>query len=157
MMEDGDRENGSTPAPKPRRRAPAAKKPAPAASAPSAPSAAAVAAVRRKAPARRKPGAPKKKTAAAIAGGLSLETMLRGFAEKATEAGASLASLSGEGVQSARRAIGQAGAVSKSTIDRITREWQRMDGKRRAQFIAALLAALAAASAPIVRSKLKKR
>ncbi|MEP7132065.1 MAG: hypothetical protein ABI914_02795 [Acidobacteriota bacterium] len=150
-MQDDDREDGSTPAPKPRRRAPAAKKPAPAASA------ATVAAVRRKAPARRKAAAPKKKQAVAVAGGLSLETMLRGFADRATEAGASLASLSGEGVQSARRAIGQAGAVSKNTIDRITREWQRMDGKRRAQFIAALLAALAAASAPIVRSKLKKR
>ncbi|MEO8189777.1 MAG: hypothetical protein ABI682_05505 [Acidobacteriota bacterium] len=156
-MEDDNRQERSTPAPKPRRRAPAAKKSAPAASAPSPAAVAAVAAVRRKTPSQRKSVAPKKKQAAAVAGGLSLETMLRGFADRATEAGASLAALSGEGVQSARRAIGQAGAVSKSTIDRITREWQRMDGKKRAQFIAALLAALAAASAPIVRSKLKKR
>ena len=138
-MEDENRDE-TTPAPKLRRRAPAkrsAKPPAP-----------------RKAPVRRKPAARKK---AAAAAGVSLEKMLRGFAEKATEAGASVASLSGEGVQSARRAIGKAGAASKSTIDRITREWQRMDAKKRARFIAALLAALAAASAPIVRSRLKKR
>ncbi|MEP6802555.1 MAG: hypothetical protein ABJC07_11485 [Acidobacteriota bacterium] len=127
-------------APRPRRRAPAKKS--------------TTATARRKTPVRRKPAVRKK---AAAPRGMSLEKMLRGFSEKATKAGASLASLSGEGVQSARRAIGQAGAVSKSTIDRITREWQRMDGKKRAQFIAALLAALAAASAPIVRSKLKNR
>ena len=66
-------------------------------------------------------------------------------------------SISGEGVKSARRALGEAGAASKSTIDRIAREWKKMDAKRRAQFVAALLGALAAASAPIVRSKMKKR
>ena len=139
-MEDENREEGATQAPKMRRRAPAKRT--------------ATGTARRKAPVRRKPAVRKK---AAAPQGMSLEKMLRGFAEKATDAGASLASLSGEGVQSARRAIGQAGAASKSTIDRITREWQRMDAKKRAQFIAALLAALAAASAPIVRSRLKKR
>lgn len=138
-MEDENKEEGAMRAPRPRRRAPAKKS--------------ATATARRKTPVRRKPAVRKK----VAAPGMSLERMLRGFAEKATEAGASLASLSGEGVQSARRAIGQAGAASKSTIDRITRQWQRMDAKKRAQFIAALLAALAAASAPIVRSKLKNR
>jgi len=139
-MEDENREEGAAPGPKPRRRAPAKKQ--------------ASVTARPRTPVRRKPAVRKK---AAAPRGMSLEKMLRGFAEKATGAGASLASLSGEGVQSARRAIGQAGAASKSTIDRITREWRRMDPKKRAQFIAALLAALAAASAPIVRSRLKKR
>lgn len=140
-MEDENREE--SPAPKPRRRTPAKK------------SAAAPvrrkAAVSRKAPARGK--APAKKKASVG----TLETMLRGFAQKASEAGASVASFSGEGVASARRAFGQAGEASKSTIDRITKEWQGMDAKKRAQFIAALLAALAAASAPLVRSQMKKR
>jgi hypothetical protein len=103
---------------------------------------------------RKKPGAvrraPKKKPA-------SLEGLLRDFSKRASKAGASIASLSGGGLDSAKKAIGQAGAASRSTIDRLTHEWRRMDAKKRAQFAAALLAALAAASAPIVRSSLKKK
>jgi hypothetical protein len=140
-MEDENREQ--SPAPKPRRRAPAKK--------------AAGTSVRRKAPAAGKAPARRKAPAKKKAAAGSLETMLRGFARKASEAGASVATFSGEGVASARRAFGQAGEASKSTIDRITKEWQRMDAKKRAQFIAALLAALAAASAPLVRSQMKKR
>ena len=117
---------------------------------------------RRKAPARRAggakaPGGTKSARKGASRKGTAVERVLRGFARKANQAGASLAALSGEGVVSARRALGSAGAASKSTIDRIAREWKQMDARRRAQFIAALLAALAAASAPIVRSKMKKR
>jgi len=117
---------------------------------------------RRKAPARRagaaraagrrksaRKGASRKETA--------VQKVLRGFTRRANQAGASLAAISGKGVVSARRALGSAGAASKRTIDRIAREWKKMDARRRAQFIAALLAALAAASAPIVRSKMKKR
>ncbi|MCA1583001.1 MAG: hypothetical protein LC796_16770 [Acidobacteria bacterium] len=140
-MEDENRDE--PPASKPRRRAPAKKS--------------AAAAARRKAPASRQAPARRKAPAKKRAAAGTLETMLRGFARKASEAGASVASISGEGVASARRAIGQAGDVSKSTIDRIMKEWQRMDAKKRAQFIAALLAALAAASAPLVRSQMKKR
>ena len=94
--------------------------------------------------------APKKKPA-------TLEGLLRDFSRRASKAGASIASISGEGLDSAKKAIGQAGAASRSTIDRLTHEWKRMDAKKRAQFAAALLAALAAASAPIVRSSLKKK
>ncbi|MDQ2969648.1 MAG: hypothetical protein M3R34_00775 [Acidobacteriota bacterium] len=117
---------------------------------------------RRKAPARRAGGSKargrgKAARKGASRKGVSVEEVLRGFARKANQAGASLAAISGEGLDSARRALGTAGAASKSTIDRIAREWKQMDGRRRAQFIAALLAALAAASAPIVRSKMKKR
>jgi hypothetical protein len=107
------------------------------------------------APARKKASpvrrAPKKKKPA------SLEGLLRDFSKRASKAGASIASISGGGLDSAKKAIGQAGAASRSTIDRLTHEWRRMDGKKRAQFAAALLAALAAASAPIVRSSLKKK
>ncbi|MDQ6893708.1 MAG: hypothetical protein M3167_13625 [Acidobacteriota bacterium] len=106
------------------------------------------------APARKKAGAarrePKKKPA-------SLEGLLRDFSKRASKAGASIASISGGGFDSAKKAIGSAGAASRSTIDRLTHEWRRMDARKRAQFAAALLAALAAASAPIVRSSLKKK
>ena len=83
--------------------------------------------------------------------------MLRGFAQKAGEVGASLAAASEGGVAAARRALGQAGVASRSTLDRLTREWKSMAPKRRAQYLAAILGALAAASAPLVRSRLKKR
>ena len=119
---------------------------------------AAPAGTKRRAPVRKKPGTT---TAAARrsrkkASG-SLEGLLRDFSKRASKAGSSIATISGEGLDSAKKAIGQAGAASKTTIDRLTREWKKMDGKKRAQFAAALLGALAAASAPIVRSSLKKK
>jgi hypothetical protein len=38
----------------------------------------------------------------------------------------------------------------------VLKEWRDLDPKRRASYVAALVGALAAASAPIVRSKLKR-
>ena len=137
---DENMEETTAPARPKARRKPAAKRPAGAAK------------TARRAPARRKPAARKR---AAAAGGV--EGMLRGFAQKAGEVGASLAAASEGGVASARRALGQAGVASRSTLDRLTREWKSMDPKRRAQYLAAILGALAAASAPLVRSRLKKR
>jgi hypothetical protein len=60
-------------------------------------------------------------------------------------------------VARARAALGKAGAASKRTIDRLLKEWRRMDTSRKLQFTAALLGALAAATAPVVRSRMKKR
>ena len=137
---DENMEETTAPARPKARRKPAAKRPAGAAK------------TARRAPARRKPAARKR---VAAAGGV--EGMLRGFAQKAGEVGASLAAASEGGVASARRALGQAGVASRSTLDRLTREWKSMDPKRRAQYLAAILGALAAASAPLVRSRLKKR
>jgi hypothetical protein len=119
---------------------------------------AATAGTKRRAPARKKPA-----TSTAVARRSrkkapgSLEGLLRDFSKRASKAGSSIATMSGEGLDSAKKAIGQAGAASKTTIDRLTREWKKMDAKKRAQFAAALLGALAAASAPIVRSSLKKK
>ena len=107
------------------------------------------------APARRKAAAARR--AAKPQKPASLEGLLRDFSKRASKAGASIASISGGGFDSAKKAIGKAGVASKSTIDRLTHEWKRMDAKKRAQYAAALLAALAAASAPIVRSSLKKK
>ena len=60
-------------------------------------------------------------------------------------------------VARARAALGKAGAASRKTIDRLLKEWRRMDATRKLQFTAALLGALAAATAPVVRSRMKKR
>ena len=60
-------------------------------------------------------------------------------------------------VARARAAMGKAGAASRKTIERLLKQWRRMDSSRRLQLAAALLGALAAASAPIVRSRLKKK
>jgi hypothetical protein len=60
-------------------------------------------------------------------------------------------------VARARTALGKAGAASRRTIDRLLKEWKRMDTSRKLQFTAALLGALAAATAPVVRSRMKKR
>jgi hypothetical protein len=107
--------------------------------------------------ARRKSPARRKKTSRARAGaGGTLAALLNDMAAKAGSAGKGLKTLSGQGAGVARRALRGAGAASRKTIARLTKEWERMDTRRRAQFVAALLAALAAASAPIVRGRLKK-
>ncbi|MEO8430699.1 MAG: hypothetical protein ABI592_04250 [Acidobacteriota bacterium] len=147
-MDEKMDETPAPPRPKARRK-PAAKR---AAGAGSSPAASAAPARRKPAPATKKPAARRRTVAP---GGV--EGLLRTFSQKASQAGASLAAASEGGVASARRAFGQAGAASKSTLDRLTREWKSMDPKRRAQYLAAILGALAAASAPIVRSRLKKR
>lgn len=110
---------------------------------------------------RRKPAAsqrraPRRKaTRSRRAGGL--QTLLSGLSRQAARAGKKIASISEDGASTARRTFNRAERASKKAIDRLTREWKRMDNRRRAQFVAALLGALAAASAPLVRSRLKKR
>ena len=108
----------------------------------------------RKSPARRKKASRRPRARAATTE--SLAALLDSLAARAASAGKGLKTLSGQGTDAARRALHEAGAASKKTIGRLTKEWKGMDGRRRAQFVAALLAALAAASAPIVRSRMKK-
>ena len=105
--------------------------------------------VRKKAPARR----PRSRARTAT----SLAALLDGLATKAAAAGKEMKTLSGQGTDAARRAMKGAGTASKKTIARLAKEWKGMDSARRAKFVAALLAALAAASAPIVRAGLKKK
>ena len=83
--------------------------------------------------------------------------MLAAFAKTASRASANLSAVSGDSVRSAKRAWNRAGVASKSTVKRVLKEWRDLDPKRRASYVAALLGALAAASTPFVRSKLKKR
>ncbi|HLN57917.1 MAG TPA: hypothetical protein VK416_05110 [Thermoanaerobaculia bacterium] len=119
---------------------------------------------RRRAPARRKtpsrrakaPARRKQVGSRARATARSLSALLDGWSTRATAAGKGLKTLSGQGTDAARKAFRGAGAASKKTIARLAKEWEGMDTKRRTQFVAALLAALAAASAPIVRIRMKK-
>ena len=130
-------EHPSPAAPAPRRRAPAKRQTS-----------------ARKSPARKK-AARRPRSRAKTA--TSLAALLDGLASRAAAAGKGLKTLSGQGTEAARRAMKDAGAASRKTIARLTKEWESMDNARRAKFVAALLATLAAASAPIVRASLKKK
>ena len=83
--------------------------------------------------------------------------LLQKFAAKASETGAGVAALSGEGAAVARRTLSQATTASKKTIGRLKKEWKRMDTQRKAQVVAAVLGALAAASAPFVRNRIRRK
>ena len=119
---------------------------------------------RRRAPARRKassrkPAARRKKAPARSrdrGGTGSLTALLESWGARAAAAGKGLKTLSGLGADVAKQAFQGAGTASKKTIARLTKEWESLDAKRRAQLLAALLAALAAASTPIVRNRLTK-
>jgi hypothetical protein len=111
---------------------------------------------RRKASSRKAPARRKKAGSRARATTKSLSALLDGWSARAAAAGKGLKTLSGQGKDAARQAFRDAGAASKKTIARLAKEWEGMDAKRRTQFVAALLAALAAASAPIVRNRMKK-
>lgn len=86
----------------------------------------------------------------------SLQKVLEDLARSASAAGVRIADRSREGAVVARRAIGKASTASRRTIDRLTREWRQMDTARKVRFVAALLGALAAASAPLVRKARRK-
>lgn len=130
-----------------------AEKPAPAAAARPRRSPARRKAAARKSPARRKKTSARSRSRGASNG---FAALLNDLAARAAAAGKSLKTLSGRGAKSARQALAGATETSRKTIVKLTKEWESMDAKRRAQFVAALLAALAAASAPIVRGRLKK-
>lgn len=76
-----------------------------------------------------------------------LDGLLNDLAKRANRAGSTIASLSEEGADAARRTLGKVGATSRQTIARVKKEWDRMDNTRRVQFVGALLGALAAAAA----------
>lgn len=76
-----------------------------------------------------------------------LDAFLNDLAKRANQAGAKLSDLSEEGTAAARRTIGKVSAGSKKTISRVKREWDGMNNTRKVEFVAGLLAALAAAGA----------
>ncbi len=90
--------------------------------------------------------------------GSSFGSLIRAITGGVTVARAAIAEASGQGTAAVRQALGTASSASKKTVTRLAKEWRAMDPKKKAGILAALLgAAAAAASAPIVRSRLKKR
>ena len=131
--------------------------------APAAASAARTAAPRKAAPrrktARPAPGAekrtPPKRRKTGVKPGPDLWTHL--VAGRASAAGARIARLSKNSASSARRALESVQGLSKKTAKRLSRDWQKMDSRRRVQLVATLVAALGAAALPIAARQLKKR
>jgi hypothetical protein len=101
---------------------------------------------RRKSAPRRKPGARQQ----------SFESVIRSLTGSVAVARAAIAEASGQGAATVRRALGSASASSRRTITRLAREWKAMDPKKKARVLAALIGAAAAASAPLVRRRLKR-
>ena len=116
---------------------------------------------RKKAPATRRtrPAATRRKPAAAARKRSASPTSIEGLIESVTAgaaiARAAIAEASGQGATAVRRAVGNASKASRRTITRMANEWKGMDARKKAQVLAALLAA-AAASAPLVRKTFKK-
>ena len=133
---------------------------------------------RKRTSARRKPGAPRRKTTAGRrkAGARTattsrrktgsrrrrrsskeagLQTFLNDLAKRANVAGSRIAELSEEGADAARKTIGKVSVTSRQTIARVRREWDRLDSARKAQFVAGLLGALAAAAAGVRKATRK--
>ena len=130
-----------------------------------------IATPRRKAPARkssssaarpRKAAAPRKRARAGVSrrsrkpSGLSFEGVIQSITGGVSVARAAIAEASGQGATAVRRAVGTASRASRQTVTRLAREWKAMDPKTKARVLAALLGAAAAASAPLVRKRLKK-
>jgi hypothetical protein len=124
---------------------------------------------------RRKPAAPRKKPAAARkprATGTrrkpassarrrtrrpeGFEGLIRSITDRVTTAREAIAEASAPGATAVRRAVGNASQASRRTVTRMANEWRAMDPKKKARILTALLTAAAAASAPLVRKRLKK-
>jgi len=84
-----------------------------------------------------------------------LQSFLNDLAKRANVAGSKIAEFSEEGADAARKTIGKVSASSRQTIARVRREWDRMDSTRKAQFVAGLLGALAAAAAGVRKATRK--
>ncbi len=93
---------------------------------------------RRKGPATRRRRSPR---------ATGLEAFLNDLAKRANQAGSKISDLSEEGKAAARRTLGKVSARSKKTISKVKREWDGMNNTRKLEFVAGLLAALAAAGA----------
>ena len=104
--------------------------------------------------AKAKPAASRKK-ARPTAG--SLEKLLDGFFARASGTGARIASFSEDSFSGARRTLDRASTSTRKAAERLSREWKKMTPARRAQVATALLTALAAASASVVKSHGRKK
>jgi hypothetical protein len=96
----------------------------------------------------------RKKTAARSK---SFESVIESITGSVAVARAAIAEASGQGASAVARALGGASTASRRTITRLAKEWRGMDPRKKARVLAALLGAAAVVSAPLVRSRWKKR
>ncbi|HEY3203813.1 MAG TPA: hypothetical protein VGL03_09145 [Thermoanaerobaculia bacterium] len=103
--------------------------------------------------------APRRRAAARkrAASRTSFEGVIKSITGGVAVARAAIAEASGQGVTAVRRVVGNASTASRKSITRLAKEWKAMDARKKASILAALLGAAAAASAPLVRSRWKKR
>jgi len=102
-----------------------------------------------------RPKAPAKRRRAASSS-VSIEGLIHSIAGGVSIARAALAEASGDGAVAVRRAAGNATRASRRTVTKLAEEWRALEPRRKAQLLAALLGAAAAASVPLVRRSLKK-
>jgi len=86
---------------------------------------------------------------------VGLQSFLNDLAKRANRAGSTIAGFSEKGADAARGTIGKVSTSSRHTIARVRREWDRLDNTRKAQFVAGLLAALAATAAGVAKASRK--
>ena len=107
----------------------------------------------RPAAARRKPASSTRRRASRPTG---IEGLIRSITDGVEVARAAIAEASAPGATAVRRAVGNASRASRQTVTRLANEWKAMDPKKKAGILATLITAAAAASAPLVRKRLKK-
>jgi hypothetical protein len=105
-----------------------------------------------RAAAKRKGGRPPARRASAGAG-----VALAALAARASEVGSRLGELTGEGAAATRQAFRSVSAQSRQALQQVTRKWQSLPPRRRAEIVVAVLGALAAAAAPFVQRKVGGR
>ena len=103
--------------------------------------------------ARRKPASSARRRTRRPGG---FEGLIRSITDRVTTARAAIAEASAPGATAVRRAVGNASQASRRTVTRMANEWKAMDPKKKARILTALLTAAAAASAPLVRKRLKR-
>jgi len=124
---------------------------------------------RRKTTARKKTGTGARQTAKAAgsrktaprrrrraAKKVGLQSFLNDLAKRANRAGSTIADLSERGADAARGTFGKVSTSSRQTIKSVRREWDKLDNARKAQFVAGLLAALAATAAGVAKASRNK-
>jgi hypothetical protein len=107
--------------------------------------------------AARRKAAPRKKSASrrkAARGGLP--ALLNRLSAQASKAGAAIAAGATGGKESARAALAKARGASRQAVKASVREWKKLDTPRKVEFVAALLAALAAASGTVAVARKKR-
>lgn len=89
----------------------------------------------------------------------SFETAFAALGRKADEARVHLAELADEGAKSAGRTLQKASRATQSGVRKLNAEWKKLPPKRKAQALAGVLGAIAAAVAVplVVRQRRKAR